>query len=315
MADVLIAALYAFAPLQDLATLRDSVWDLCEKEGISGTVLLAPEGINGTIAGPAEGVRKVLERLRSMPGFEMLEAKLSTAPAAPFGRLRVRLKREIVSMGVEGIDPRAKVGRYVDAQEWNQLLDDPDVMVIDTRNAYEIRIGTFEGAVDPNTGTFRDFPRWASTNIDPKQHKRVAMFCTGGIRCEKATSLLLEQGVEDVMHLRGGILRYLETTPLESSKWRGECFVFDRRVAVDHELRPGSHILCFGCLEPLAPDETSLPGYEEGICCHRCAPQLDDATRARREERMRQIQASKASGSDHLHVGPAPETLQGHDDP
>ncbi len=314
MADVLIAALYAFAPVSDPAALRDSVRDLCERDRILGTVLVAPEGMNGTIAGPADGVRQVLERLRSIPGFENLETKLSTAQAAPFGRLRVRLKREIVSMGVDGIDPLRQVGRYVDPPEWNQLLEDPDVLVVDTRNAYETRIGTFEGAVDPETGTFRDFPRWASEHIDPKQHKRVAMFCTGGIRCEKATSLLLEQGVEDVMHLRGGILRYLETMPLDASKWRGECFVFDRRVAVGHDLKPGSHLLCFGCLEPVAPHETGLPGYEEGICCHRCAPRLDDATRARREERMRQVRAARASGSRHLHVGPAPETLQGHDD-
>jgi len=314
VAEVQIAALYAFAPLNDPASLQDSLRDLCEEAGISGTILLADEGINGTVAGPATGIERLLEHLRLVPGFEGLQAKYSTAQAAPFGRLRVRLKQEIVSMGVDGIDPRAQVGRYVDPEEWNRLLADPEVLVVDTRNAYEVRIGTFEGAVDPNIGTFRDFPRWASENIDPTRHKRVAMFCTGGIRCEKATSLLLGRGVEDVMHLNGGILRYLDQMPLEETKWRGECFVFDRRVAVDHELNPGSHSLCFGCLEPLTADETNLPGYEEGICCHRCAPQLDRTTRSRREERMRQVRCAKASGSSHLHVGPSPETLQGRDE-
>lgn len=282
---------------------------LCESRQVVGTLLLAAEGVNGTIAGPASGVDAVLTRLRSEPGLEGLDAKYASASAPPFGRMRVRLKKEIVSMGVPGIDPLQRVGTYVEPEDWNALIDDPEVLVVDTRNAYEVRIGSFVGAVDPATDSFRDFPAWVKSNIDPSRHKKVAMFCTGGIRCEKATSLLLREGVPEVYHLKGGILRYLERTDPAESRWDGECFVFDRRVAVDHALEQGRHVLCFGCLEPLAPEELEHPDYEAGVCCHRCVGEMDDAQRTSRRERMRQVRAAKARGDAHLNTGPSPEEL------
>lgn len=304
-----IAALYGFARLEDHESLQQPLRDLCSARGIVGTLLLAPEGVNGTVAGPGAGIEQLLAFLRALPGLEDLEAKYASAAKAPFGKMRVRLKREIVTMGVPGIDPLERVGTYIEPENWNALVDDPDVLLIDTRNDYEVRIGTFKGAVDPRTKSFRDFPAWVAEHVDPARHKRVAMFCTGGIRCEKATSLLLREGVSEVYHLKGGILRYLEQTAVEDSRWEGECFVFDRRVAVDHALRPGSHVLCYGCLEPLAPEELSHPKYEAGVCCHRCADDLDDETRARRRERMRQIAAAKARGEEHLQTGPSPDEL------
>jgi len=307
--DCSIAALYAFAPLKNHTGLREPLQSLCERNAVVGTLLLAAEGVNGTIAGPAEGVEAVLERLRQEPGLEALHAKYSTAAAPPFGRMRVRLKKEIVTMGVPNIDPLERVGTYVAPEDWNALVEDPEVLLIDTRNSYEYRIGTFVGAVDPGTKSFREFPEWVSKNVDPARHKKVAMFCTGGIRCEKATSLLLQEGVEQVFHLEGGILRYLEEMDPERSRWDGECFVFDRRVAVNHALEPGRHVLCYGCLEPLAPEELEHPDYEAGVCCHRCVGGLDDDTRARRRERVHQIQVARARGEEHLHVGPSPEEL------
>lgn len=304
-----IAALYAFAPLPEYAALEAPLEALCEARGIVGTLLLASEGINGTVAGPAAGIEALLQFLRKQPGFQDLQAKYSSAAAAPFGRMRVRLKKEIVTMGVPGIDPLERVGTYVPPEAWNDLVDDPEVVLVDTRNAYEVRIGTFMGAVDPGIDSFRDFPGWVSSNLDPKQHKKVAMFCTGGIRCEKATSLLLREGFEEVYHLEGGILRYLEQMPESETRWEGECFVFDRRVAVDHALEPGRHVLCFGCLEPLAPEELEHPDYEAGVCCHRCVARVDADTRERRRERMRQIAAARARGEEHLHTGPSPQEL------
>lgn len=309
MTDCVIAALYGFAPLEEHESLQRPLQDLCEAHGIVGTLLIAPEGVNGTVAGPGAGIEQLLAFLRELPGLEELEAKYASAAKAPFGRMRVRLKQEIVTMGVPGIDPLERVGTYVEPEAWNALVDDPEVLLIDTRNDYEVRIGTFSGAVDPKTKSFRDFPAWVAENVDPSKHKRVAMFCTGGIRCEKATSLLLREGVSEVYHLKGGILRYLEKTPQDASRWEGECFVFDRRVAVDHALRPGTHVLCFGCLEPLAPDELRHPDYEAGVCCHRCVDALDEETRGRRRERMRQIAAAKARGEEHLHTGPSPDEL------
>ena len=309
VADSVIAALYGFARLEDHQSLQQPLSDLCNAHGIVGTLLLASEGVNGTVAGPSEGIERLLSFLRALPGLEDLEAKYASAAKPPFGRMRVRLKREIVTMGVPDIDPLEQVGTYVEPEDWNALVDDPEVLLIDTRNDYEVRIGTFKGAVDPRTKSFRDFPGWAAKHVDPARHKRVAMFCTGGIRCEKATSLLLREGVSEVYHLKGGILRYLEQMPEADSRWEGECFVFDRRVAVDHALQPGSHVLCFGCLEPLAPEELSHPAYEAGVCCHRCAADLDDDTRERRRERMRQIAAAKARGEEHIHTGPSPDEL------
>lgn len=304
-----IAALYAFAPLEDLVGLRASVQALCVEQGILGTLLLAPEGINGTVAGSPPAVDIVLAFLRRRLGVPDLEAKLSHASKPPFGRMRVRLKKEIVTMGVPDIDPRERVGTYVAPEDWNALVDDPEVLVIDTRNAYEVRIGTFVGAINPGTESFRDFPAWVAEQVDPARHKKVAMFCTGGIRCEKATSLLLSQGVPEVFHLQGGILRYLEQVSPEASRWQGECFVFDRRVALDHALRPGRHVLCYGCLEPLAPEELRHPDYEEGVCCQRCISRVDERTRTRRRERVRQLEAARARGETHLRAGPTRDEL------
>ena len=259
-----VAALYHFTPFAEPQTLRGPLLALCQAEGIKGTLLLAGEGINGTVAGPAQGIAAVLEHIRALPGCADLVWKESFAAQMPFARLKVRIKREIVTLGVEGVDPLARVGRHVPPQEWNALISQPDVVVIDTRNAYEVAIGSFAGAVDPGTATFRAFPGWWQDNRDRFAGKRVAMFCTGGIRCEKSTNYLLGQGVEEVFHLQGGILKYLEEVPEEQSLWQGECFVFDHRVAVGHGLKQGSARMCRSCGHPVpagadCPDCGPLP--------------------------------------------------------
>lgn len=236
--DLRVSAFYLFAPLDDFEALRAPLLAVAEDAGVRGSILLAAEGVNGTIAGSDDGVEAVLAHLRKDPRLSALSEKNARAARMPFGRLKVRLKREIVSLGVESVDPRRRVGAYVDPQDWNELISDPDVVVVDTRNDYEIAFGTFEGAVSPETRTFRSFPEWVRGQREAGQGKKIAMFCTGGIRCEKATSFLLDEGFEDVYHLDGGILNYLEKVPREKSLWRGDCFVFDERVAVDHELQP-----------------------------------------------------------------------------
>jgi UPF0176 protein len=263
---------------------------LCEGLGVKGTLLLAPEGINGTIAGSRSAIDRVLEHIRGLPGCADLVWKESTAEAPPFGRMKVRLKREIVTMGEPDIDPRAAVGRYVDPSEWNALIRANDVAVIDTRNDYEVQIGTFAGAIDPGTKSFREFPQWWQANAHRFEGKRIAMFCTGGIRCEKSTSYLVSQGVAEVFHLRGGILKYLEEVPEADSLWRGGCFVFDGRVSLGHGLEPTGHDLCHACRRPLSADDKVQPGYEAGVSCHRCLADYDDADRARFRERHRQME-------------------------
>lgn len=265
-----VAALYHFTRFDDPAALRAPLRELCEAEGIRGTLLLAPEGINGTIAGPDAGIRKVLAHIRALPGCAALEWKESHAETMPFGKMKVRLKREIVTLGVPGVDPTASVGKYIDALDWNALISAPDVAVIDTRNDYEVEIGTFEGAVNPETEKFRDFPRWWRENAGKFAGKRIAMFCTGGIRCEKASNFLLGEGVPEVYHLKGGILKYLETVPAEQSLWNGECFVFDERVSLGHGLVPGDFTLCRACGHPLSPEDRQGPDYIEGQACHHC---------------------------------------------
>jgi UPF0176 protein len=251
----LVAALYQFTPFPEPASLRAPLEAACEAGGIKGTLLLAREGINGTIAGAAEGLEAVLSYIRSLPGCAALDVKFSSAPDMPFGKLKVRVKREIVTMGEPAIDPTLSAGTYVDPHDWNALIADPDTLVIDTRNDYEVAIGSFAGALDPHTPTFRDFPAWFRANRDTllAGKKRVAMFCTGGIRCEKSTSFLRAEGVGEVYHLRGGILKYLEHVPEDQSLWHGECFVFDERVSVGHGLVPGTHTRCRPCGRPLAP--------------------------------------------------------------
>jgi len=298
-----VAALYHFTRFDDPDALRAPLRELCEEKDVRGSLLIAAEGINGTIAGPRAGIDAVLAHIRALPGCADLEWKESTATEAPFARMKVRLKKEIVTMGVPGVDPKAKVGHYVRSEDWNALISAPDVAVIDTRNDYEIAIGTFEGAVDPETTTFREFPAWWQENKDRFHNKRIAMFCTGGIRCEKSTNYLIEQGVEEVYHLKGGILQYLEDVPEEDSLWHGECFVFDERVSVGHGLKEGPHLLCRACRRPLLPEDTNRPEYEKGVSCHQCLSEHSDADRARFRERQKQIELAKARGEHHLAGG------------
>ncbi len=297
-----IAALYHFTRIENPGALRGPLFDLCEENGISGSLLLAREGINGTIAGPRTGIDTVLAHIRSQPGFSELEHKESFSQEQPFRRLKVRLKKEIVTMGQPDVDPLAKVGHYVDPADWNELIQAPDVAVIDTRNDYEVAIGTFEGAIDPQTPSFRDFPAWWDANKDQFEGKRIAMFCTGGIRCEKSTNFLIGQGVEDVYHLKGGILKYLEEVPQNDSTWEGECFVFDGRVSVGHGLEEGPHLLCYACRRPVLPNDTKRPEYEIGVSCHHCADETTEFDKARFRERQKQMALSEARGENHIKI-------------
>lgn len=284
-----VAALYHFARLADPAARQGPLLDLSRAQGLCGTLLLAPEGVNGTIAGPRAGILAVLDHIRAWPGFAGLDWKESAADAPPFARMKVRLKAEIVTMGQPDMDPATTTGHYVAPRDWNALIAAPDVAVIDTRNDYEVQIGTFQGAVDPGTKSFRDFPAWWTDNAHRFQGKRIAMFCTGGIRCEKSTNYLISQGVDQVYHLQGGILKYLEDVPQEDSTWQGECFVFDQRVSLTHGLAQGRHGLCHACRRPLAPEDRTRPEFEDGVSCHRCADEYSDADRARFRERQRQF--------------------------
>ena len=295
-----IAALYHFTRFPDPAALKGPLQALAEAQGIKGSLLIAAEGINGTIAGSRAAIDAMLAHLRALPGCADLEHKESFAEAQPFGRMKVRLKREIVTMGQPDIDPRARVGHYVAAQDWNALISEPDVAVIDTRNDYEVEIGTFRSAVDPGTRSFRDFPAWWQANKDRFHNKRIAMFCTGGIRCEKSTNYLLGQGVPEVYHLKGGILKYLEDVPESESLWQGQCYVFDQRVSVGHGLVPGDYGTCHACRRPLSAEDRARPEFEDGVQCHRCVDEYTDADRARFRERMHQMQLAERRGERHL---------------
>jgi len=295
-----IAALYHFTRFEDPAALQSPLLALCQSKQIGGTLLLAHEGINGTIAGQPEALDDVLAYLRGLPGCADLVHKESQSHVQPFRRLKVRIKPEIVTMGQPDIDPTARVGHYVSAQDWNALISAPDVAVIDTRNDYEVEIGTFKGAVDPKTKSFRDFPQWWQDNKDRFEGKRVAMFCTGGIRCEKSTNYLLGEGVEEVYHLRGGILKYLEEVPEEDSLWDGSCFVFDGRVSVDHGLRQGPHDLCHACRQPVHPDDKDDPRYEAGVSCKACYDTTSDFDKDRFRERQKQLRLAQERGHKHM---------------
>ena len=295
-----VAALYHFTRFDDPAALRGPLLACAEAGGVRGSLLLAREGINGTVAGPRAGIDALLAHIRALPGCAGLVWKESGAAEMPFGRMKVRLKREIVTMGEPDVDPRAAVGHYVEPAEWNALISAPDVVVIDTRNGYEVAIGSFEGAIDPQTKSFRDFPKWWKENAARFHNKRVAMFCTGGIRCEKSTNYLLAQGVEEVFHLKGGILKYLEEVPETDSLWHGDCFVFDGRVSLRHGLRQGDYELCHACRRPLAPADRARPEFEDGASCHHCLGEYSDADRARFRERAHQIRLAGERGSAHL---------------
>lgn len=294
---VVVAALYRFVPLEDYAELKGPIEREMQAAGVRGSLLLAREGINGTVAASREGIDRLLEFLRRDPRLEWLDVKESFCDQMPFKRARVRLKKEIVTMGVEGIDPRKAVGTYVDPGQWNDLIRDPDVVLIDTRNDYEVAIGTFCGATNPQTRSFRQFPQFVSEHLDPQKHRKVAMFCTGGIRCEKSTAFLKQQGFDEVYHLRGGILKYLEEVDEGDSLWEGDCFVFDGRVAVGHGLRESDHVMCFGCGWPVTREQQQQPEYVAGVQCPHCAETITDEQRKRFAERQRQHeQASSEEG-------------------
>ena len=295
-----IAALYHFTRFEQPQVLRAPLQQKCTALGLTGSLLLAPEGINGTIAGTEQGISKALTYLRSLPGCGDLEHKLSHANDPPFAHMKVKMKKEIVTMGQPDVDPKAQVGHYVEATDWNALIRSPDVAVIDTRNDYEVAIGSFDGAINPDTASFRDFPAWWDKNKHRFHNKKVAMFCTGGIRCEKSTNYLLGQGVEDVFHLKGGILKYLEEIPAEDSAWDGACFVFDARVSVGHGLAEGPHQLCYACRRPILPTDRAHREYEHGVACHNCAHQTTADDKNRFRERQKQILLSRARGEKHM---------------
>ncbi|WOH38069.1 rhodanese-related sulfurtransferase [Thalassotalea fonticola] len=300
MSQFVVCALYKFVTLENFEQLRKPIHNAMETNDVKGTLLIANEGINGTIAGSRDGINNVLAFLQADERLANLSHKESFTSEAPFKRCKVKLKKEIVTMGVEGIDPKQVVGTYVKPQDWNALISDPEVLLVDTRNDYEIEIGTFKYAVNPETETFREFPQYVKENLDPAKHKKVAMFCTGGIRCEKSTAYMKEQGFDEVYHLEGGILKYLEEVPQENTLWQGDCFVFDDRVAVDHSLEKGKYDQCHACRMPITKEEMQLPEYKRGVSCHRCINKVTDEQRARYAEREKQMNLAKARGESHI---------------
>ncbi|MDX2428765.1 MAG: rhodanese-related sulfurtransferase [Xanthomonadales bacterium] len=297
---VQVAAFYKFVPLDNIEGLQLEIRETCKASDVLGTILLAHEGINGTVAGPSEDLNKLFTLLSQYPGLEDLNKKISYCNRNPFYRMKVRLKKEIVTLGVEGIDPGQDVGEYIAPDVWNKLISQPDVRLIDTRNDYEVGLGTFAGAENPETRSFRDFPAWVKENLDADRDQKVAMFCTGGIRCEKSTALLKELGYKNVYHLEGGILNYLEKVPVDESMWRGDCFVFDNRVTVGHDLSEGRYELCPACRMPLSEEDRSSPKFEKNVSCPKCFDRLTPERRASLEERGRQIELAAARGEKHM---------------
>lgn len=295
-----VCALYKFVQLDDYESLKPPTLDLMLKHSVRGTLLLASEGINGTVSGTREDIDALIRWLEADARLNPLETKESFHAEQPFNRSKVKLKKEIVTMGVENIDPNRSVGTYVKPEDWNQLISDPDVVLVDTRNDYEVEIGTFKNAINPNTTSFREFPEYANRHLDPAKHKKVAMFCTGGIRCEKSTAYMKQQGFEEVYHLQGGILKYLETVPQKESLWEGECFVFDERVAVNHQLEKGQYDQCHACRYPITEQDKLSDKYLEGVSCPRCYDQQTEAQRARFAEREKQVQLAKQRGEEHI---------------
>ncbi|MET1078269.1 MAG: rhodanese-related sulfurtransferase [Pseudomonas sp.] len=296
---IVVAALYKFVTLTDYLALREPLLEAMLANGIKGTLLIAEEGINGTVSGSRNGIDGLLAWLKGDPRFDDLDHKESYCDEQPFYRTKVKLKKEIVTLGLPGVDPNQRVGTYVEPRDWNALIDDPEVLLIDTRNDYEVAIGSFEGAVDPKTESFRDFPSYIQAHFDPVRHKKVAMFCTGGIRCEKASSYMLGAGFEEVYHLKGGILKYLEEVPETQTRWRGDCFVFDNRVTVRHDLSEGEYDQCHACRIPISVEDRQSPHYVLGISCPRCWDSLSEKTRSSARERQKQIELAKARNQPH----------------
>ncbi|MFL2688509.1 MAG: rhodanese-related sulfurtransferase [Alphaproteobacteria bacterium] len=308
MKDIVVASFYHFTRFEDPAALREPLLAQLSSHDLRGTVLLAPEGFNGTLAGSQTGVYSALEVLRALPNSMALEHKESYAETMPFYRLKVRLKKEIVTMGVSGVDPSEKVGTYVAPKGWNDLIADHETIVIDARNDFEIQVGTFEGAINPKTNRFSELPQWLEEHRAEFLNKKVAMFCTGGIRCEKATSYLKGRGVEDVFHLKGGILQYLENIPEAESRWHGECFVFDGRVSVKHDLKLGDYELCYACRSPVSATGRMSDNFVAGVSCDHCIGQRSDEQRARYA--ARQVQIKRAEEQGKVHIGATFKTVK-----
>ncbi|WP_299973187.1 rhodanese-related sulfurtransferase [uncultured Pseudoteredinibacter sp.] len=295
-----VMALYKFTPFADFADWREGIQSAMADHQVKGSLLIAAEGINGTVAAERDGIEAIKSYLNSIGALAGFSYKESFCKEQPFNRSKVKLKKEIVTMGVPEIDPLKVVGSYVKPEDWNALISDPDVVLVDTRNDYEVELGTFKGALDPNTTSFREFPDYVAKTLDPSKHKKVAMFCTGGIRCEKSTAYMKEQGFDEVYHLEGGILKYLEEVDEKDSLWEGECFVFDGRVTVDHQLQPGHYELCHGCRHPIDEAARSSEKFEEGVSCPKCFDTLSEEQRQRFRMRQQQIQRAKALGQDHV---------------
>ena len=300
MPAVVVCALYKFVTLANYQDLRNPLHAEMEKLDIRGTLLLANEGINGTIAGTEQGIYQLLTWLKTDPRLNEIDYKLSFTDVMPFNRTKVKLKKEIVTMGIEGIDPKQVVGTYVNPLDWNALISDPEVVLIDTRNDYEFTVGTFKNAINPNTESFREFPAYIKQNLNPEQHKKIAMFCTGGIRCEKSTAYLKEQGFEEVYHLKGGILKYLEVVPEEHTLWQGECFVFDDRITVNHHLEKGHYDQCNACRLPITEADKASVHYEQGVSCPHCYDKVTAEQKARFMEREKQIALAHQRGETHI---------------
>ena len=300
MSHYIVCAMYKFVALENYKEMRQPLHQVMEDNGIKGTLLLAEEGINGTVSGSREGIDTLLAYLNSDSRINPISFKESLHEEKPFYRTKVKLKKEIVTMGVQGIDPTKTVGTYVKPKDWNELISDPEVLLIDTRNDYEIEIGTFQNAVNPNTETFREFPQYVKDNLDPEKHKKVAMFCTGGIRCEKSTAYLKEQGFDEVYHLEGGILQYLEDVPKEDTMWEGDCFVFDNRIAVNHDLEKSVYDQCYACRLPITEEDKQSDKYEAGVSCPHCFGKHSEQQIARFREREKQVQLAEARNEEHV---------------
>jgi len=296
----IVAALYHFTRFKDHRKLCGPLQNKCDSSGVTGSLLVAPEGINGTISGSRQGIDNVIEYIKALPGCSNIEHKESVASLPPFPRMKVKIKKEIVTMGQPDVNPEEKVGKYVEPKDWDAFINASNVVLIDTRNDYEVGIGTFKGAVNPKTKSFSEFPEWWEENKENFQNKKIAMFCTGGIRCEKSTNYLLGKGVKEVHHLKGGILKYLEEIPEEQSSWEGDCFVFDARVSVRHGLTEGPHHLCYACRHPILPKDQSHCKYEHGVSCHQCFDKTSDYDKSRFRERQKQIKLARDRGEKHM---------------